>query len=95
MLGIVAYFDHSWTDTWSTTAGYSRVDVSNSNAQVPAAFHIGQYATANLRYTPLPNVLIGGEFQWARRTNFSDGFSVNDFRVEFSFKYSFSYKIGG
>ena len=93
VLGIVAYFDHSWTDTWSTTAGYSRVDVSNSNAQVPAAFHIGQYATANLRYTPLPNVLIGGEFQWARRTNFSDGFSVNDFRVEFSFKYSFSYTL--
>lgn len=93
VLGIVAYLDHSWTDTWSTTAGYSRVDVSNSNAQVPTAFHIGQYATANVRYTPEANVLMGGEFQWARRQNFADGFSVNDFRVEFSLKYSFSYSL--
>ena len=38
---------------------------------------------------------MGGEFQWARRNNFSDGFAVNDFRLEFSFKYNFSYKLGG
>jgi hypothetical protein len=93
VLGIVAYLDHSWTTTWSSTAGYSRVDVSNSNAQATTAFSVGQYATANLRYTPLQNVLMGGEFQWARRQNFSDGFSVNDFRVEFQFKYSFSYTL--
>ena len=93
VLGIVAYLDHSWTTTWSSTAGYSRVDVSNSNAQAPTAFSVGQYATANLRYTPLDNVLMGGEFQWARRKNFSDGFSVNDFRLEFTFQYSFSYTL--
>jgi hypothetical protein len=40
-------------------------------------------------------VLIGGEFQWGKRENFSDGFSFNDYRVQFSFKYNFSYKIGG
>jgi hypothetical protein len=93
VLGIVAYLDHSWTDTWSSTVGYSRVDVSNSNAQAPIAFSVGQYATANLRYTPVQNVRMGGEFQWARRKNFSDGFSVNDFRLEFSFKYSYSYTL--
>ena len=92
VLGIVAYLDHSWTKTWSTTVGYSRVDVTNSNAQASIAFNVGQYATANLRYTPLQNVLMGGECQWARRTNF-DGFSVNDFRLEFTFRYSFSYTL--
>jgi hypothetical protein len=93
VLGIVAYLDHNWTPTWSSTAGYSRVDVSNSNAQAAIAFSVGQNATANLRYTPLDNVLMGGEFQWARRKNFSDGFSVNDFHVEFQFKYGFAYKL--
>ena len=44
---------------------------------------------------PVKNVMMGGEFQWARRENFSDGFSVNDLRVQFSFKYNFSYKLGG
>ena len=41
----------------------------------------------------MDNVMIGGEFQWAKRQNFSDGFSSNDYRLECSFKYSFSAKI--
>jgi hypothetical protein len=56
---------------------------------------VGQYGSANLLCTPVKNVLMGGEFQWARRENFSDGFSLNDYRVQFSFKYNFSYKVGG
>ena len=39
--------------------------------------------------------MTGGEFQWGRRENFSDGWSVNDYRLQFSFKYNFSYKLGG
>ena len=34
--------------------------------------------------------MMGGELQWAHRENNSDGFSVDDFRLQFSFKYSFS-----
>jgi hypothetical protein len=40
-------------------------------------------------------VLAGGEFQWGRRKNNTDGFISNDYRVQFSFKYNFSYKLGG
>ena len=36
-----------------------------------------------------------GELQWAHRENNSDDFSVDDVRVQFSFKYSFGCKIGG
>jgi len=32
---------------------------------------------------------------WAHRENNSGGFSVEDVRVQFSFTYSFGYKIGG
>jgi len=56
---------------------------------------VGQYGSANILAMPVKNVMMGGEFQWARRENFSDGFSVNDLRVQFSFKYNFSYKLGG
>jgi hypothetical protein len=94
VLSMVAYLEHAWAETWSTSAGYSRVDVRNSDGELPSAFRIGQYATANLRCTPVQNVMIGGEFQWLQRRNFSDGWTVNDFRLEFSFKYTFSYKLG-
>ena len=28
--------------------------------------------------------MMGGEFQWGNRENFSDGFSVSDDRIQFS-----------
>jgi hypothetical protein len=30
---------------------------------------------------------MGSEFQFGRRVNYSDGFSSNDYRVQFSFKF--------
>ena len=53
------------------------------------------YALGNLLYTPVPDVMMGGEFQWGRRENFSDGFKYDGYKVQFSFKYNFSHKIGG
>src|SRR5262249_42556527 len=95
ILGVVAYLDHNWSSKWSTAAGYSRVDIDNSDLQTPAAFKTGQYASANLLCTPVKNVMMGGEFQWAKRNNFSDGFSTPDYRLQFSFKYSFNAKVIG
>ena len=39
--------------------------------------------------------MMGGELQFARRDNYLDGFSSNDIRLQFSFKYNFSVKVGG
>ena len=36
--------------------------------------------------------MMGGEFIWGRRENFFDGFTANDFRIQFSFKYNFAKK---
>jgi len=33
------------------------------------------------------SVIPGGEFQYGRRVNLRDGFNVNDYRLQFSFKY--------
>jgi hypothetical protein len=93
--GFVAFYDHTWNDRFTSSVGYSRVDIGNSDGQTPNSFKDGQYALFNLLYTPEKNVLVGGEFQWGRRENFSDGFSSNDYRIQFSFKYNFSYKLGG
>jgi hypothetical protein len=95
VLGLVAYLDHNWSKTWSSSIGYSRVHVDNSNLQASSAFHEGHYATANLLCTPVKNVMMGGEFQWARREDLGHSFRVDDYRLQFSFKYSFSATIIG
>jgi DcaP outer membrane protein len=95
MRSFVTYLDHSWTEAWTTSVGYSQMLINNTILQTPAAFHKGQYATVNLLWSPLKNFMTGGEFQWARRTNFSDGFRSDDYRIQFSFKYSFNARIGG
>jgi hypothetical protein len=43
----------------------------------------------NLLYTPDPNLLFGAELLWGRREDF-DGDDGEDFRIQFSGKYSFS-----
>jgi hypothetical protein len=91
--GAVAFLDHNWNTVWSTSLGYSRVSIDNSDGQLARDFRIGQYGTINLLSQPIPKVMIGGEFQWGRRADFGDAFRVNDFRLQFSFKYSYSRKF--
>ena len=68
---------------------------SAADAQAPNAFKTGQYALGNVLYNPVPNVMVGGELQWGRRQNNSDGFHSDGLKVQFSFKYNFSVKLGG
>jgi len=44
---------------------------------------------------PVTNVLMGAEFQYGRRVNVADDWSFNDYRLQISFKYSFSKEFGG
>jgi hypothetical protein len=89
------FLDHTWNSKFSSAVGYSRQDNDNTDAQAPNAFRVGQYALGNVLYTPVPNVMLGAEFQWGRRENFSDGFTSDGVKIQFSFKYNFSYKLGG
>jgi outer membrane DcaP-like protein len=90
LLGIVAFLDHTWSETFASTVGYSSIDIDNSAQQAPSAFNKGQYALANLIYMPVPNVMTVVELQWGDRTNHTDGFTSDNVRVQFSFKYSFA-----
>jgi hypothetical protein len=95
LLGIVAFYDHYWSDKFSSTIGYSRLDIDNSDGQADNAFETGQYAVTNLLYYPVKDAMLGGEFQWGQRSNFRDGWSVPDYRIQFSFKYNFSFRVLG
>jgi hypothetical protein len=95
ILGIVAFLDLNWSDQWTSTVGYSLVDIDNTDGQTPAAFKKGQYALANVMYYPTKGVMLGPEIQWGKRENFRDGFTSDDLRVQFSAKYNFSLSLGG
>jgi hypothetical protein len=90
VMGIVAFLDHTWSEHFSSSIGYSMEDIENSDGQTPAAFHQGHYALANLLFYPVKKVMVGGEFQYGRRVNYRDGFNVNDYRMQFSFRYDWS-----
>lgn len=88
--GVVAFIDHNWSDKFSTALGYSMIDIDNSDAQTPDAFSKGQYAVGNIMYYPVKNAMMGVEFQYGDRNNFSDGWETSIFKVQVSFKYNFS-----
>jgi len=94
ILGLVAFVDLYWNARLSSSVGYSHVHIWNTDAQPGTSLETGQYALGNLLVHPTPDVLMGAEVQWGRRVGF-DGFTSNDVKVQFSFKYSFSQKIGG
>ena len=93
--GLTVFLDHKWNDEFTTAVGYSRQDNDNTDGQAPNAFRVGQYALGNVLYSPVPNAMVGAELQWGRRENFSDGFHSDGLKVQFSFKYNFSMKVGG
>jgi outer membrane DcaP-like protein len=95
VLGVVTFYDHYWSEKWSSSIGYSLVDISNAALQLPDSFHRGQYGLVDLLCTPVKNILVGSELIWGRRANFADGFVFDDYHLQFSFKYNFSYKLGG
>ena len=90
VLGIVAFLDHNWNKKYSTSVGYSMVDIDNSDAQAASAYHRGHYAIGNLLYYPVDNVMAGVELQYGKRENFSDGFASDDFKIQVSFRYNYA-----
>jgi DcaP outer membrane protein len=94
-LGLSTYLDHTWSKKFTSSFGYSMVDIHNSDGQTDDAFHIGYYGSTNLLYTPVNNAMFGAEFIWGRRQNFRDGFFADDYRIQFAFKYNFSKSFSG
>lgn len=93
--GITAFLDLNWSDKWTSTVGFSMQDNDLPDGQLESDFAKGFYGLANLLWHPVPNVMVGAELQWAERENFQNGYTSDDFRIQFSAKYSFSTTLGG
>jgi hypothetical protein len=95
MTGVVAFIDVNWSTKWTSTFGFSYLDIDNSDGQSANAFKKGQYALANLLYHPTAKLFYGPELQYGKRENFRDGFESDDVRVQFSVRYDWAASIGG
>jgi hypothetical protein len=93
ILGLVAFLDLNWSSNVTSTIGYSRVDVDNTDGQTADAFKSGQYALANILFYPAKGFMLGPEFQWGYRDN-KGGWHTPDYRLQFSAKYNFSFRLG-
>ena len=92
-LGLTAFLDLNWSEKFTSTIGYSRVDISTTDGQAATSFKSGQYALTNILYYPVKNVMFGPEFQWGYRDN-KEGWHVPDYRIQFSARYNFSFRVG-
>lgn len=88
-LGVMVYYDHYWSERWSSSIGWSMHRQDNTSFQQANAYKNGQYASANLLFTPDKRILLGAELLWGQREDFN-GDKGDDTRVQFTFKYSFS-----
>ncbi len=95
LLGVVAFYEHAWSKKLNTAVGYSYFGMDNPDGQAADFFDSGHYALVNLLYTPVPGMMAGTELQWGQRKNFTDGYTSDGLKVQFSFKYSFSWTLGG
>ena len=87
-IGWLAYYNHAWSDQWSSTVGFSQHQQNNTDGQLATAFHRGSYGNVNLLYTPTKNVLTGIEVVWGELQQ-KGGDSAVDYRLQFSTKVTF------
>ena len=90
IVGALGFVDIGWCSLLTSSVGYSFVWVDNSSGQQPNAFKLGQYALGNLLVHPLDTFFFGAEFQWGQRENKSDGWTYDDYKLQFSAQYKFS-----
>ena len=95
MTGLTAFLDHSWNEQFTSSVGYSMLEIDNSEGQSPDAFKKGTYMLFNLLYMPIKDVMMGVEGGWIHRENNSDEFDVDQYHVQVSAKYNFALTLGG
>ena len=88
--GFFSFAEIKWHSKLESSVGYSMLKIENSSLQTASAFRMGQYALLNFRYYPVKNIMIGAEYQYGRRDNYSDGFHSNGNKIQLMFEFNFS-----
>jgi hypothetical protein len=77
------WYDHWWSERWSSAVGYSEHKQDPLAGQFANAFRKGNYSSVNLLWYPAKNVTIGGELLWGRHEQ-KDGANNDDVRLQLS-----------
>lgn len=77
------WYDHFWSERWSSAVGYSEHRQGTLDGQFANAFRKGSYSSVNLLWYPAKNVTIGGELLWGRHEQ-KDGVNNDDVRLQLS-----------
>ena len=75
IIGFVAFLDHNWNEKFTSTRRLLAHRHRQHRGSGGECVQDRTVRARNLLYTPVPNVMVGGELQWGRRENFSDGFT--------------------
>ena len=89
VLGIVAFYDRTWNDKWTSTIGYSMVDIDNSDGQAADAFKTGPLRPRQPALLPDLELLPGPRGPVGQARELRGRLHVDDFRIQFSAKYNF------
>lgn len=91
-LGFLLYYDHYWSDHWSSSIGFSQNDNELTDLQIGEEPDKVTYASTNLFYTASSTLQLGVEALYGK-LEVANGSSGSDFRVQFTARYSFSNKF--
>lgn len=89
-LGFLLYYDHYWSENWSSAIGISRNNNDLTNLQISDQPNRVTYASTNLFYTHSPYLVTGIEALYGKLET-ADGSEGSDFRLQFTTRYIFSH----
>jgi hypothetical protein len=94
--GAVLFYDVNLSERWTGTLGYSQISLDyDGTAADPDTFVEGRYGLLSVHHHPVDRVMYGAELQYGGRKNFSDGWDYDVFRIQFSFRYRYSFWLEG
>ena len=86
--GYLIYYNHNWSDKFTSAIGYSQHKQSNTEGQFGTAFRRGSYGSLNVLYQLNKNLMTGGEYIWGKNET-KDGASATDARMQWSTRVTF------
>ncbi|MGE7777086.1 DcaP family trimeric outer membrane transporter [Chitinophaga sp. NPDC101104] len=87
-LGLMGFYDHWWSDKWSTTAGWAYLTLKPKAYQPPADFNWSHYGVGNLLWYPNGFMKVGIEYLYGYRNNI-DGMNADNHRLQLSAMFKF------